>query len=78
MERDRNADEGQPLDPIALTLAVWLGVIAGATGLVHMAQDAAARTALAQAVNAPTASELAQRPQEPSPLFNTRLMAFGG
>ena len=50
-----------------------LGVIAAATGLVQMSQDAAARTALAQAAAASVAP-----PLEPDPLFNPRLMAFGG
>jgi hypothetical protein len=78
MARHRGDDEVRPLDPIALALAVWFGVIAGATGLVRMSQDASVRIALAQAAAAPPSSEQDQTPLEPAALFNLRLMAPGG
>ena len=38
--RDTNAnDEPQPLDPVALTLAVWLGLVASVAGLVRLEAD---------------------------------------
>ena len=47
--RSRERDEPEPMDPIALTLAVWLGMIVGVTGLIRMSEHAAAQAALAQA-----------------------------
>lgn len=37
--------EAVPLDPIALSLALWLGLMVGAIGLQHMAEQAAAQQA---------------------------------
>ena len=34
-----NDDEPKPLDPVALTLAVWLGLIVSVAGLVRLAAD---------------------------------------
>lgn len=61
------------LDPIALTLALWLGVVVGATGLLRLAQDAADQAALAQAGQTGT-----NHPADEMSPFNPRLMAFGG
>ena len=35
-------DEAGSLDPIAVTLAVWLGLVVAVTGLVRLSADAAA------------------------------------
>lgn len=69
MNQQDNSEESQPMNPIALTLAVWLGLIVGVTGLARMSEQAAARAALAQA-NGPVA--------EDSLAFNPRIIAFGG
>ena len=37
--------EAAPLDPVALTLAVWLGVMVGVTGLVRLSESAASARA---------------------------------
>ena len=34
-----NDDEPKPLDPVALTLAVWLGLMVSVPGLVRLASD---------------------------------------
>ncbi len=71
-------DEDQPgLDPIALTLAVWLGVIAGTTGLVRVSPDAAAQTALARSGQMQAGVGAAQT-AEPTPLISLCLTAVGG
>lgn len=41
--RPAPAEEAAPFDPIALTLAIWLGLIATATGMVRMSENAAAQ-----------------------------------
>ncbi len=43
-------------DPIALSLAVWLGLMVGALGLQRMSDEAAARQAAQQATAEPSAS----------------------
>jgi hypothetical protein len=40
--------EAAPLDPIALTLALWLGLVVGVTGLMRLAENAAANAPRAQ------------------------------
>lgn len=34
-------EEAAPMDPVALTLALWLGLVAGVTGLVRMSENVA-------------------------------------
>jgi hypothetical protein len=46
--KKRAASEAAPLDPIALTLALWLGMIVGVTGLIRLSESAAANAARAQ------------------------------
>ena len=36
---DGDDDEPKPLDPVALTLAVWLGLMVSVAGLVRLAED---------------------------------------
>jgi hypothetical protein len=38
----------EPLDPVALTLAIWLGLVVGVTGLMRLSENAAANAARAQ------------------------------
>ena len=67
------SDEAEPMDPIALTLAVWLGLIVSVTGLVRLSENAAANAALAQAASHTDMSNaLDDRP------VAARVMAFGG
>ena len=37
-----------PLDPVALTLAIWLGVVAGVTGLTRLSSQAETQANLAR------------------------------
>ena len=69
-----DTDEPQPMDPIALTLAVWLGIIVSVTGLMRLSQEAAVQAALAQPT---TQTDLAQSQDETRPL-PLRMIAFGG
>ena len=48
---DQNDDAAIPLDPVPLTLAVWLGVIVCVTGVLRVSEDAAAQSAQAQAAH---------------------------
>jgi hypothetical protein len=66
-------EESGSFDPIALTLALWLGLVVGVSGFVRLAQDAAADAALMQAHQ----TVATHTPEEASPL-NPKLMAFGG
>ncbi len=54
----------QPLDPIALCLAVWLGMMVCGFGLVRLMDDAAQRTAGA---NRLTAAAQAMHPLASAP-----------
>ena len=47
--------ETAPLDPIALSLALWLGLIVGALGLQHMSEQAAEQEAAQAAQQGPAA-----------------------
>jgi len=40
--RKRAESEAAPVDPIALTLALWLGVMVAVTGLIRLSEQAAA------------------------------------
>lgn len=42
--RPAQAEQAAPLDPVALALAVWLGLIATVTGLARMSENAAMQT----------------------------------
>ncbi len=70
-------DEQGTLDPIALTLALWLGLVVGVSGLLRMANDAASDAAIAEAVAQNSPSTAGRTATDTSP-FNPRLMAFGG
>ena len=70
MRHSDKSEEAQPLDPVAMTLAVWLGLIVGVTGFVRMSEHAAARAALNPPNTLPETEE--------NLLFTARLMAFGG
>ncbi len=39
--RPRHEDEATPLDAVAVTLAVWLGLIVAVTGLIRLSEHAA-------------------------------------
>lgn len=45
--RRRAEAEAAPLDPVALTLAVWLGVMVAVTGLIRLSESAATARASA-------------------------------
>ncbi len=59
--RRHEAERPAAVDPVALTLAIWLGVIAGVTGLVRLSEQpsgqeaAEARTAQDGTVSRPAA-----------------------
>ena len=57
---DRSTDTVQPLDPVTLSLAIWVGVTAAVTGLQYIAAQvqAPARAALPQDLS-PAAAVLA-------------------
>ncbi|HYZ61645.1 MAG TPA: hypothetical protein VE650_04265 [Acetobacteraceae bacterium] len=40
-------NEAAPLDPVALTLALWLGIVVAVTGLIRLSETAAANAARA-------------------------------
>ena len=52
--RDDQTDEAEPLNPISLTLALWLGLIVGVTGVTRFVQHAANNAANTQALAAPS------------------------
>ena len=58
--RTGNEDEAAPLDPVALTLAVWLGLIACVTGVIRLSDNAAAQAALARNADARLQMEIAR------------------
>ena len=72
-DRERSEVAGS-LDPVALTLAVWLGLVAGVGGLIRLSEDAALQVALAEAAGDGKAAALVEAP---SP-FSPRLLAIGG
>ena len=47
----RKPDEAAPMDAVALTLAVWLGLITCVTGVIRLSDNAAAQAALARGSN---------------------------
>ncbi len=75
MNDRHDGNEPVPMDPVALTLAVWLGLIVGVTGLVRMSENAAAQAAIAQAGGRPPEARQSVDAGDP---FSARLMAFGG
>ena len=60
------SEEDTRLDPIALSLAIWLGVIVAATGFMRVMQDAVAQARIAQDA-ARAAGKVVAAPQ-PTPL----------
>ena len=60
------SEEDVRLDPIALSLAIWLGLVVAATGFVRVMQDAVAQARIAQDA-ARTAGKVVAAPQ-PAPL----------
>ena len=63
--RKRAEADVAPLDPVALTLAVWLGLVVGVTGLIRLSENAAANAARMQG-----------QPQRPAMMTVLRPMAF--
>ena len=63
-------DQPPALDPIAVTLALWLGIVASATGLIRLEREAVAEAALAEAAGEPAPNA--------SQALNPHLAAFGG
>ena len=63
-------------DPIALSLALWLGLMVGALGLQRMSEEAAAQKAAQQRVAQPerTSQQNAALPARPMQAF----AAWGG
>ena len=55
--RTRQA-ESQPMDPVALTLALWLGLVASVVGLTRASEDAARQATLNQLWGKPAVNEL--------------------
>ncbi len=74
MHDSKKRDEDAPVDPIALTLAVWLGLIVGVNGLVRLSERAEFQASVAQA-GAKTSNRQSVEVSNP---FSARLMAFGG
>ena len=66
-DRERERSEAAPLDPIALTLAIWLGTVVLATALGRLVEDAAARAALARPLPPPPAAALVMPDQRLAP-----------
>jgi len=56
-----------PLDPIALTLALWLGLVVGVTGLIRLSENAAANAGRMQAQSQRPAMMTVLRPTAFSP-----------
>ena len=65
---DPKSDEAKPLDPVALTIAVWLGVIVCTTALVRLFEQAAADARLNPAAGL----------QADMPAFSVPVMGYGG
>jgi len=59
--------EAAPLDPIALTLALWLGLVVGVTGLIRLSESAAANAARTQEHQIRPAAMSVLRPMAFSP-----------
>ena len=61
------SNEDARLDPIALSLAIWLALVVAATGFLRVVQDAVVQARIAQDA-ARTASEVVTVPQPASPV----------
>ena len=48
MKRPGQSEHSSATDPIALTLAVWLGLVTCGVGVSRLAEDASAQAALAE------------------------------
>ena len=72
MDRDGQV-EARPLNPIALSLAIWLAFVVGVTGLTRLQQEASAQAALDEAAGKPAPSLTTDDAQ----LFAARTMALG-
>ena len=53
MRKREEREEAAPLDPVALTLAIWLGCVVGVSGLVRLSEEASAQAALDEASGRP-------------------------
>ncbi len=71
-------DEQGALDPIALTLALWLGLVVAVSALLRISNDAMADVAVAEAGAERGRQAMVGRAAADVPRFNPRLMAFGG
>ena len=71
-------DSKQPdvgtIDPVALTLALWLGLMVGVAGISRVSQEAASQAALDEAAGKPGFALTMDDAQ----LLAARTMAFGG
>ena len=47
--KDDSTDEATGLDPVAITLAIWLGLVTLVTGMVRLSEAASIQAAHAQA-----------------------------
>lgn len=66
-------DDHAGFDPIALTLAIWLGLVACVVGVARLSEAAASQAALAQSA----AQSDVQAGPGTAPMSG-RMMAFGG
>lgn len=60
--RNQQESEAASIDPIAMTLAIWLGVVVSITALGRLAQDAQLQAGL-QAAPVQSLSQVGQSPQ---------------
>ena len=74
MRKQREREDEAGLDPIALTFALWLGLVVGVAGFTRLSQIAATQAALDEAAGRPTQGYNHGDPQP----FMARTMAFGG
>ncbi len=72
MRNDREQTDVKPMDPIALTLAVWLGLIAGVTELVRLSDRASSEAAARSAIQSD-----ALRPFDDAQPIAADVMALG-
>lgn len=66
-------DEAGGVDPVALTLVLWLGLVVGAAGLTRLSQQASAQEALDEAAGKPSLMSTMD-----VPWTTAQALAFGG
>ena len=62
------------VDPVALTLALWLGLVVGVAGVPRISEQAAARAARDEAAGRPSLVSTV----DDVPWATARALAFGG